>query len=70
TVKLPLPTQYLTAIKVSGIMGARKSVDYRARDMLYPYQIYQASVVATGTWWNFDLRFARLMGSLTSHRSH
>ncbi len=24
TVKLPLPTQYQTAIKVSGIMGARK----------------------------------------------
>lgn len=25
TVKLPLPTQYQTAIKVSGIMGARKA---------------------------------------------
>ncbi len=24
TIKLPLPTQYQTAIKVSGIMGARK----------------------------------------------
>lgn len=25
TIKLPLPTQYQTAIKVSGIMGARKT---------------------------------------------
>ncbi len=36
TIKLPLPTQYQTAIKVSGIMGARKSAEDRARDMLYP----------------------------------
>lgn len=35
TIKLPLPTQYQTAIKVSGIMGARKSAEDRARDMLY-----------------------------------
>lgn len=27
TIKLPLPTQYQTAIKVSGIMGARKSAE-------------------------------------------
>ncbi|SUI39252.1 RNA polymerase-associated protein rapA [Serratia marcescens] len=40
-IKLPLPTQYQTAIKVSGIMGAKKSVEARARDMLYPEQIYQ-----------------------------
>lgn len=26
-IKLPLPTQYQTAIKVSGIMGAKKSVE-------------------------------------------
>lgn len=41
TIKLPLPTQYQTAIKVSGIMGARKTREERARDMLYPEQIYQ-----------------------------
>lgn len=41
TIKLPLPTQYQTAIKVSGIMGARKTQEERARDMLYPEQIYQ-----------------------------
>ncbi|WP_333601956.1 RNA polymerase-associated protein RapA [Atlantibacter hermannii] len=69
TVKLPLPTQYQTAIKVSGIMGARKSAEERARDMLYPEQIYQEFEGDTGTWWNFDPRVEWLMGYLTSHRS-
>ncbi|EHW0773411.1 RNA polymerase-associated protein RapA [Salmonella enterica subsp. enterica serovar Kentucky] len=69
TVKLPLPTQYQTAIKVSGIMGARKSAEDRARDMLYPEQIYQEFEGDTGTWWNFDPRVEWLMGYLTSHRS-
>ncbi|WP_338567513.1 RNA polymerase-associated protein RapA [Erwinia sp. E_sp_B01_3] len=67
-IRLPLPTQYHTAIKVSGIMSARKSVDERARDMLYPEQIYQEFEGDSGTWWNFDPRVEWLMGFLTSHR--
>jgi ATP-dependent helicase HepA len=69
TIRLPLPTQYQTAIKVSSIMAARKSVEDRARDMLYPEQIYQEFEGDTGTWWNFDPRVEWLMGYLTSHRS-
>jgi len=69
TIRLPLPTQYQTAIKVSGIMGTRKSVEERARDMLYPEQIYQEFEGDNGTWWNFDPRVDWLMGYLTSHRS-
>lgn len=34
TVKLPLPTQYQTAIKVSGIMGARKSAEDRGDNLI------------------------------------
>ncbi|PKH22642.1 RNA polymerase-associated protein RapA [Enterobacterales bacterium CwR94] len=67
-IRLPLPTQYQTAIKVSGIMAARKSQEERARDMLYPEQIYQEFEGDTGTWWNFDPRVEWLMGYLTSHR--
>nr|WP_024967040.1 RNA polymerase-associated protein RapA [Pantoea sp. IMH] len=67
-IRLPLPTQYQTAIKVSGIMSARKSADERARDMLYPEQIYQEFEGDSGTWWNFDPRVDWLMGFLTSHR--
>lgn len=58
TIKLPLPTQYQTAIKVSGIMGARKSAEDRARDMLYPEQIYQEFEGDSGT---VELRSARRM---------
>ncbi len=67
--QLPLPTQYQTAIKVSGIMGARKSAEDRARDMLYPERIYQEFEGDNATWWNFDPRVEWLMGYLTSHRS-
>ena len=69
TIKLPLPTQYQTAIKVSGIMGARKSAEERARDMLYPEQIYQEFEGDSATWWNFDPRVEWLMGYLTRHRA-
>ena len=67
-VRLPLPTQYQTAIKVSGIMAARKSQEERAHDMLYPEQIYQEFEGDSGTWWNFDPRVEWLMGYLTSNR--
>lgn len=67
-IRLPLPTQYQTAIKVSGIMAARKPAEERARDMLYPEQIYQEFEGDSGTWWNFDPRVEWLMGFLTSHR--
>lgn len=66
---LPLPAQYQTAMKVSGIMSARKSIEERARDMLYPEQIYQEFEGDSGTWWNFDPRVEWLMGYLTRHRS-
>ncbi len=69
-IRLPLPTQYQTAIKVSGIMGTRKAADERARDMLYPEQIYQEFEGDSGTWWNFDPRVEWLMGFLTSNRDH
>ncbi|MEQ4530715.1 MAG: RNA polymerase-associated protein RapA [Mixta sp.] len=68
-IRLPLPTQYQTAIKVSGIMAARKSAEERAHDMLYPEQIYQEFEGDSGTWWNFDPRVEWLMGYLTSNRN-
>ncbi|CCG88319.1 RNA polymerase-associated protein RapA [Erwinia piriflorinigrans] len=67
-IRLPLPTQYQTAIKVSGIMSARKTADERAQDMLYPEQIYQEFEGDSGTWWNFDPRVEWLMGYLTGNR--
>ena len=55
-IRLPLPAQYQTAIKVSGIMAARKTAEERARDMLYPEQIYQEFEGDSGT---VELRPAR-----------
>jgi len=68
SVKLPLPTQYQTAIKVSGIMGSKKSLEARAHDMLYPEQIYQEFEGDNATWWNFDPRVEWLLGYLTANR--
>ncbi len=67
-IKLPLPTQYQTAIKVSGIMGSKKTQEARALDMLYPEQIYQEFEGDNATWWNFDPRVEWLLGYLTANR--
>ncbi|MBD2795848.1 RNA polymerase-associated protein RapA [Xenorhabdus sp. 18] len=67
-IKLPLPAQYQTAIKVSEIMGAKKSVEARAKDMLYPERIYQEFEGENATWWNFDPRVEWLMGFLMANR--
>ncbi|BFI63642.1 RNA polymerase-binding ATPase [Yersinia pseudotuberculosis] len=67
-IKLPLPTQYQTAIKVSGIMGAKKTLDARAKDMLYPEQIYQEFEGENATWWNFDPRVEWLLNYLVANR--
>ncbi|WP_233955803.1 RNA polymerase-associated protein RapA [Pectobacterium versatile] len=67
-IRLPLPAQYQTAIKVSGIMNANKAPEVRARDMLYPEQIYQQLEGDDATWWNFDPRVEWLLNYLTAHR--
>ena len=67
-IKLPLPTQYQTAIKVAGIMGGKQAPDDRARNMLYPEQIYQQFEGQNATWWNFDPRVEWLMEFLLQNR--
>lgn len=68
-IKLPLPTQYQTAIKVSGIMSAKKTLEARAKDMLYPEQIYQEFEGENATWWNFDPRVEWLLNYLIANRN-
>ncbi|MBE5204094.1 RNA polymerase-associated protein RapA [Pectobacterium sp. FL60-S17] len=68
-IRLPLPAQYQTAIKVSGIMNANKALEVRARDMLYPEQIYQQLEGDDATWWNFDPRVEWLLNYLTANRN-
>lgn len=67
-IKLPLPSQYQTAIKVSGMMTGKKSLEAKAVNMLYPERIYQEFEGENATWWNFDPRVEWLLSYLTSHR--
>ncbi|WP_413722128.1 RNA polymerase-associated protein RapA [Sodalis sp. RH23] len=67
-IRLPLPAQYQTAIKVAGIMGGKLTLDDRARNMLYPEQIYQQFEGQNATWWNFDPRVEWLMDFLLQNR--
>ncbi|ELM3657671.1 RNA polymerase-associated protein RapA [Edwardsiella piscicida] len=67
-ITLPLPAQYQTAIKVSGIMGSKKSVEAQANDMLYPERIYQEFEGENATWWNFDPRAEWLLDFLLTQR--
>lgn len=68
TIKLPLPTQYQTAIKVSGIMGARK-VRKIALAICSTRSVFIRNLKVITPRWNFDPRVEWLMGYLTSHRS-
>ena len=68
TIKLPLPTQYQTAIKVSGIMGARKT----GKSAPATCSTRNKSTRIRRRYrhrWNFDPRVEWLMGYLTAHRS-
>ncbi|WP_413483410.1 RNA polymerase-associated protein RapA [Morganella psychrotolerans] len=68
-IKMPLPAQYQTAIKVAGIMGSKKTTEVKAREMLYPEQIYQEFEGENATWWNFDPRVEWLLGFLLANRN-
>ncbi len=49
-------------------MGAKKTLDARAKDMLYPEQIYQEFEGENATWWNFDPRVEWLLNYLVANR--
>ncbi|WP_127959225.1 RNA polymerase-associated protein RapA [Serratia microhaemolytica] len=67
-IKLPLPAQYQVALKVAALMDAKKSVEERARNMLYPEQIYQQLEGEHGSWLSFDPRAEWLLEHLLAHR--
>lgn len=49
-------------------MGQKKTLDARAKDMLYPEQIYQEFEGENATWWNFDPRVEWLLNYLVANR--
>src|SRR5699024_627714 len=48
--------------------AAKKSLEVRAKEMLYPERIYQEFEGENATWWNFDPRVEWLLGFLTANR--
>jgi len=67
-IKLPLPNQYQTAIKVSTLMNTKQSLEQQARSMLYPEQIFQALEGESSSWLDFDPRVNWLIDFLKQNR--
>lgn len=68
-IKLPLPAQYQTAIKVSQLMNAHKTAEECARSMLYPEQIFQELEDNSNSWLTFDPRIEWLLNFLKQNRN-
>lgn len=67
-IKLPLPSQYQTAIKVSALMNTKQSLEQQARSMLYPEQIFQSLEGESSSWLDFDPRVNWLIDFLKQNR--
>ncbi len=69
-VALAMPQAYATAIKVSQMMAGRKTVDEKARELLYPERIYQdfEGGEDTGAWCQHDPRCQWLLDFLAGHK--
>lgn len=69
-IKLELPTQYQTAIRVSTIMSGKQSVEEQARNMLYPERIFMAlEGDDDNSWMEFDPRVDWLIQFLKENRN-
>lgn len=67
-IKLPLPPQYHTAMKVSTLMSAKQPLEQQARNMLYPEQIFQDLEGNSVNWLDFDPRGQWLIEFLKQNR--
>ncbi len=63
-IPLPLPDQYKTAIKVGRMMGATGNLEEKAKQFLYPEEIYQQFEGESASWCNFDPRISWLLDTL------
>ncbi|EGM71736.1 RNA polymerase-associated protein RapA [Shewanella sp. HN-41] len=64
-----MPEQYLTAMRVSGMMGGHKTLEAKAAQALSPEKLYQEFEDNSASWWRFDPRVDWLIEFLKSHRS-
>lgn len=64
-----MPEQYLTAARVSSMMGRHKTLEAKAAQALSPEKLYQEFEDNSASWWKFDPRVDWLIAFLKSHRS-
>ncbi|MGR5284532.1 RNA polymerase-associated protein RapA [Vibrio maritimus] len=68
-VPMPIPQQYTTSMRVSGMIGGKMTPEARAMKMLYPEEIFQEFEGEDSSWWQFDSRVNWLIEKITAKRS-
>ncbi|WP_414931512.1 RNA polymerase-associated protein RapA [Vibrio europaeus] len=66
---MPIPQQYTTSMRVSGMIGGKISPDARALKNLYPEEIFQEFEGDDASWWQFDSRVNWLLDKIKEKRS-
>ncbi len=66
---MPIPQQYTTSMRVSGMIGGKMSAEARAVKNLYPEEIFQEFEGEDSSWWQFDCRVNWLLEKITEKRS-
>lgn len=66
---MPIPQQYTTSMRVSGMIGGKMSSEARALKNLYPEEIFQEFEGDDSSWWQFDSRVNWLLEKITEKRS-
>ncbi|MGF1778806.1 RNA polymerase-associated protein RapA [Vibrio nomapromontoriensis] len=68
-VPMPIPQQYTTSMRVSGMIGGKMAPEARAMKMLYPEEIFQEFEGEDSSWWQFDSRVNWLIEKIQAKRS-
>jgi ATP-dependent helicase HepA len=68
-IPMPIPQQYTTSIRVSGMIGGKMAPEARAMKMLYPEEIFQEFEGDESSWWQFDSRVNWLIDKIKVKRS-
>ncbi|WP_076589493.1 RNA polymerase-associated protein RapA [Vibrio ostreicida] len=66
---MPIPQQYTTSMRVSGMIGGKLNVEARAMKNLYPEEIFQEFEGDDASWWQFDSRVNWLIDKIKDKRS-
>lgn len=66
---MPIPSQYETSMRVSGLIGGKITPEARAMKMLYPEEIFQEFEGENSSWWQFDSRVNWLIEKVKEKRS-